>query len=327
MRPDCTVEEAHRLAMELFGVSGEVKPLASYSDQNFLVGGKVVLKVANSLEPEPVLRFQQAALQHVYRLNPALNTPQVIPRTNGDLLGRWKDDHIVWMVNFIPGQFISDVDVHSEPLLMRLGEYLGHMDRALESFEHEAMDRDLQWDLKQAGRLDTFLTYIDDVERKELVEHFMNRFHSHVVVRFAELRASVIHNDANDNNILVNADGNRIKGIIDFGDMVHTYTVCELAIAIAYMILDKDDMLGVLGSVVKGYHRVYPLEPAEIDVLFDLVCIRLCTSVCMSARERKNEPDNEYLAVSEAPAWEALNRLVKMDPKSVSTMIGDITSQ
>ena len=326
MRPSCTIEEARLLAGELFGVEGDVKQLASYSDQNFLVGGDYVLKIANSDEPEPVLRFQQTALQHVYRVDSALNTPQVIPLANGGMLGRWRESHVVWMVNFIPGHFISDLEMHHDRLLVGLGEYLGRLDAALESFEHEAMHRDLQWDLKQSGRLKDFLTYIDDVERRELVAHFLGRFHSLVVPRFPELRSSVIHNDANDNNILVHPEGDRVKSIIDFGDMVHTYTVCELAIAIAYMILGKDDMLGALGSVVKGYHRAYPLEPAEVEVLFDLVCMRLCTSVCMSARERRKEPENEYLAVSEAPAWNALHQLVGMDAKSVSTMIREITS-
>ena len=134
MRPDCTIDEARGVASMLFGVEGEVRQLASYSDQNFLVGGTHVLKVANSAEPEPVLRFQQEALLHVHRLDSALNTPQVMPLTSGETVGRWKDEHVVWMVNFIPGRFVSDLDVHSDALLIGLGEYLGRLDRALASF-------------------------------------------------------------------------------------------------------------------------------------------------------------------------------------------------
>ena len=115
------------------------------------------------------------------------------------------------------------------------------------------MHRDLQWDLKQAGRLDGFLSYIDDRERRDLVAQFLDRFHTQVAPRFPELRTSVIHNDANDNNILVQESGSQVKSIIDFGDMVHTYTICELAIAIAYMILDKEDLLHVARQVAKGY--------------------------------------------------------------------------
>ena len=82
--------------------------------------------------------------------------------------------------------------------------------------------------------------------------------------RFPELRTSVIHNDANDNNILVQESGSQVKSIIDFGDMVHTYTICELAIAIAYMILDKEDLLHVARQRWRrGITAVYPLEPSR----------------------------------------------------------------
>ena len=51
----------------------------------------------------------------------------------------------------------------------------------------------------------------------------------------------MIHGDANDYNILVDAAGARVTSILDFGDMVHTATVCDLAIALAYVMLDKQD--------------------------------------------------------------------------------------
>lgn len=318
MRPECTLEEAVLLARDLFGVDGSVRQLASYSDQNFLVGGDYVLKVANASEPEKVLRFQQAALQHVYRHDPSLNTPRVIPLVNGNGLGTWQNQHLVWMVNFIPGQFISDLEVHSEPLLLSVGAYMGRLNHALASFQHEAMHRDLQWDLQHAGRLSEFLHYIDEPDQAGLLNQFLERFKTHAQPRFSELRTSVIHNDANDNNILVNQAGDDIKGIIDFGDMVYTFTICELAIAIAYMILGKKDAIDVAGTVARGYHSVYPLKRVEIEVLFDLVCMRLCTSVCMSAREKRKAPDNEYLAVSEAPAWNMLWQLAGMSPQRVT---------
>ena len=54
-------------------------------------------------------------------------------------------------------------------------------------------------------------------------------------------RARAIHGDLNDYNVLVGGDGDvesrdqRVTGIVDFGDMVHSYRVGDLAIAIAYV--------------------------------------------------------------------------------------------
>jgi 4-aminobutyrate aminotransferase-like enzyme len=132
------------------------------------------------------------------------------------------------------------------------------------------------------------------------------------------LRTSVIQNDANDYNVLVNAPATRdrqVVGLVDFGDMVETWTVQELAVAVAYAILGKADPLTAAAAVVGGYHEALPLEEPELEVLAHLVPLRLCTSVCLSARRRTEEPDNEYLTISEAPAWKSLQALSSLHPR------------
>ena len=43
--------------------------------------------------------------------------------------------------------------------------------------------------------------------------------------------------------------------------------------------------------------------------------MRLCVSVCHAAHQRRLKPDNEYLSISERPAWEALERLADVHPR------------
>jgi len=50
-------------------------------------------------------------------------------------------------------------------------------------------------------------------------------------------------------------------------------------------------------------------------VLFPLICIRLAVSVVNSAQRKTLVPDDPYVIVSEAPAWEALARLAKVHPR------------
>lgn len=50
----------------------------------------------------------------------------------------------------------------------------------------------------------------------------------------AQLPQQVLHSDANDRNLVVSSDGSKVIGIFDFGDMVHSARVFELAICIAY---------------------------------------------------------------------------------------------
>ncbi len=331
-RPAFSIREAETFLQRFYGRSGKLRGLPSYSDQNFRVDcrdAQYVLKIANADEPYEVLDFQQKAILHVRAEAPTLRLPAVIPALDGAYLHRvpakkHKEDggvhHLVWMVSYLPGQFVSDLPTHPPTLLESLGVFLGSLDRVLASFEHPAMHRDLNWDLKQVGRLHNLLDHIKESEKKHLVLQFLERLDGQKAGRLSSLRQSVIHNDANDNNVLIAGapDALRIGGIIDFGDMVYSYTIGELAIAIAYMILGKPDPLDTALHVLRGYHQIYPLIPEEIEVLFDLVCLRLCTSVCMSARERSLAPDNAYLAVSEQPAWEMLGRLANINPETAS---------
>jgi hypothetical protein len=47
----------------------------------------------------------------------------------------------------------------------------------------------------------------------------------------------------------------------------------------------------------------------ETATVYPLTCVRLVQSVLMSAHSRALEPDNEYLGVTEGPAWRMLEFL------------------
>ena len=49
-----------------------------------------------------------------------------------------------------------------------------------------------------------------------------------------------------------------------------------------------------------------------VAVLYPLICARLCVSVTNSAYQQSVEPDNDYLTISERPAWALLDKLEKI---------------
>src|SRR5260221_6442460 len=91
------------------------------------------------------------------------------------------------------------------------------------------------------------------------------------------------------------------------------FTVGEPAIAAAYAILGKDDPLAAAGSVLAGYHEILPLTEEEIAAFFALMAARLAVSVVNSAHRKALVPDDPYVTASEAPAWEALERVGAID--------------
>ena len=82
----------------------------------------------------------------------------------------------------------------------------------------------------------------------------------------------------------------------------------------AYAALSAPDPLAVIATVRAGFHEVRPLDDAEDRLLLDLVALRLCTSVALSAHQSRLDPDDPYLTVSEAPAWLLLERLIAIEP-------------
>jgi 4-aminobutyrate aminotransferase-like enzyme len=106
--------------------------------------------------------------------------------------------------------------------------------------------------------------------------------------------------------------GANITGILDLGDIVYSYAIADLAIAIAYAVLDKDDPLDAAVSIARGYAQSRPLDDDEVAALFGLVLLRLCASVCIAATQQRQRPEDPYLSISQAPIARTLPRLASV---------------
>ena len=131
-----------------------------------------------------------------------------------------------------------------------------------------------------------------------------------------------IHNDGNDQNILVDRKGN-FNGIIDFGDMVYSYQVAEPAVCMAYVALGKSESYRPMANVLKGYHSKFPLKNIELEAAIYISCIRLCISVTMAAWRTKLFPSNKYLLVSQHQAWNFLRKMRDEDLEIFSKKMVD----
>lgn len=329
--PRFTPAEAVNFAQQYYGLTASATSLTSERDQNFLLTTaeqrqQYVLKIANAQEERAILELQNESLRHV-AAHSSIPVAQLYPAIDGQAIttitGADGVTHFVRLLTYLPGKPLGAVKPHAPELLQHLGEYLGKLDQALATFDHPAADRVLQWDLQQASAvIHRYQGDIADPARRQLVKQMLADFEAHTLPLLSQVRTSIIHNDGNDYNVLVGDQpggglAGRTKvvtGVIDFGDMVRTYTVSEPAIAAAYAMLDKPDPLAAAVALVRGYHAVYPLTETEIAVLYPLICMRLCMSVCISAHQQALQPDNRYLSISEAPAWALLEKLATLSP-------------
>ncbi len=73
------------------------------------------------------------------------------------------------------------------------------------------------------------------------------------------------HGDLNDHNMVVSADGQRVTCLLDFGDSLESTLVYDLAICMAYLMLDKEEPIAAGLAIARAYHRVLPLEEREAN--------------------------------------------------------------
>jgi 4-aminobutyrate aminotransferase-like enzyme/Ser/Thr protein kinase RdoA (MazF antagonist) len=326
--PRISKDEAVRIAADLYGLDVFATSLPSERDQNFLLStsqtdlqshrsapnDQYVLKIANSEEALGMLELQNELIRFLTERRIDLAFPRIIRTRLGDAIATIKGvdgrEHFVRLLTWLDGVCFSKAEPHGHKLLSSLGRALAQMDAALADFSHPAAHREFYWDLRNAAVARALVDLLPE-SRRSLVQRYFSEWEK---IDWSRLRFSVIHNDPNDYNILVaEPPEERVTAILDYGDVVHTATVCELAIALAYVMLDKRDPIGAAARVVTAYHETYPLTESEIDALYPLAVTRLCCSVCFAARQTSDAPDNEYLNISNTPAWALLERLPKLE--------------
>ena len=321
-RPEISVADATTALHRWWGLDGDLEVLPSERDRNFLVRGNDgapthVLKIANLDEAADFLACQDQAMARLAKAG--VPVQHVVSAIDGRDLVPLGDPGppLARVLTWLPGRTLASVDAPTTDLLTDLGTAMGRSATALLDFDHPAAHREFHWDVLRAGRvIGDALDEIDDIERRTLLTAVLDRLQSELVPHLTMLRRSVIQNDANDHNILVSEDGRRVVGLLDFGDMIHSITAHEAAVACAYAMLGRDDPTGVMKAVIHGFVGTCPLSADEIDALPSLVIARLATSVAVSARQGRLS-DDPYLRVSEAPAWDLLERLHAMAPSEL----------
>ncbi len=337
LRPEISAAEARDILRVRWSLEAEVTPLDGERDRNFRArcdGFDGVLKVSPSGVSRERLEFEHRVMAHVAkRTSVHIATPRPPIAARGAGAGITvttaltpRGTYPARLLSYLEGEMLARLRPRDPGLLEGLGRMVGEVDHALAVFPLAPGDRPLfdasgddgRWHLENAGGvIATRLAAIEDLERRALVAEISERF-DEIAPRLPELPRSLVHHDANDWNVLCTTPrlaSPRPVALLDWGDMSEAATVVDLAVAIAYAVLEQGDPLAVAASVTRGYNLARPLAEAEVEVLFDLIRARLAVSVSISAARRREESASvdaaldPYLSVSEAGAWKALEAL------------------
>ena len=296
----------------------EIKKLAGYDNVNYLVttSNNIFIFKTYTYDKDlfDLVVAESELLDHLSKSNDN-HYPKPIKTKNGEwtiIIDFDRRRTIIRLLSYLEGDFLAEVK-HSPTLVKAFGVFLANTDLQLQGFNHYTIRaRRYVWDIQHLDLIEPFIQDISEPHNRSIVEYFIQQYSEVVLPRLYELRKSIIHNDANDWNVLVN--NGQITGLIDFGDVVYAPLVQEIAVAITYVIMGKKDPLQWAGYLLNGYHHHFELETMEIDLLYYFIAARLCISVCNSAHSKKLDPKNEYISISEEPAWELLNVWLSINP-------------
>ncbi|MCR9244425.1 MAG: aminotransferase class III-fold pyridoxal phosphate-dependent enzyme [bacterium] len=313
----------------LFGLDLAIGSRLAGENENYLVtrgDERWVLKIETA-PTAGLLAAEQAAMAAVQAADPQLCVPLVVQAAAGGDAASLPDGRTARLLGFVDGTAWRDA-VEKAPasaaLLADLGRRLGRVALTLADLPQrlgnptieQAVERTHAWDLTAAGQHWQHVAELTEpTERAALDRAF--QIHGAWRHELDALPRGLIHGDANDENVLVAGDA--VVGLLDFGDALVNPIVCDLALALAYVVQHydagrADDRLAAAAKVVAAYHAERALSPAELDVVFPLVLGRLAVTLAMCAYRRTVDANRTTWFASERSAWRALHDLVAVTP-------------
>ncbi|MFM8329588.1 MAG: peptidoglycan DD-metalloendopeptidase family protein, partial [Actinomycetales bacterium] len=304
---------AASITQKIWGVTGEVESLAGERDLNFKISGDriSILKFYPNKAEIDYLNLQDRILIHLSKLNlvPKLLTSKEKSFTHEVESG------LVRLLEWIDGTMWAEKGTHSTEEIIELGQVIAKIDSELGKLELSNADsnllsREFIWNMLQADRALEWCSKISDEELRNLVTQTLTRFSGQVKTRLNDFSQQLIHNDANEWNIVISKSGPKL---IDFGDVIIAPRIVGLAVAGAYVSLGAQDPSFEVSKLVRGYHSVSPLKVSEIEILHDLVKTRIAMSIANAALQISANPENSYLEISQNQTPDALKLLSATD--------------
>jgi len=310
--PALSETQALRLLAEHYGLQARVQALGSQQDQNFRVDcshGRFVLKVCHGDYAVQELEAQHAALG--FLRDQGVPVPGVRPAQDGQHLLALKVDGQpvrVRLLSYIEGQTLTRLPYMAPRLMRELGALCARVDLALAGFAHPGLERTLQWDPRHAqAMIAHLLPVLAEGPRKARVQAAAAQAQAHLAPLQAQLPMQAVHLDITDDNAVWQRDAQRqwqLQGVIDFGDLVHTWRIADLSVTCAALLHHVEgDPFRILPAIA-AYHALNPLNEAELRALWPMIVARAAVLVLSGEQQVSVDPGNCYSRDNLAHEWQ-----------------------
>ncbi len=306
--PQVTEAQAEQIVAQHYGLTARAKLLGSNQDCNFLLYDAAddivgVLKIANPAFNATELDAQDVAADLIAETEPSLRIAVPLPNLAGDkctmLSGLLDKTAYIRLLRFLPGGTLYESGYLPPAAVAGLGDVAGRVSRALAGFEHPGLDRALQWDPRYgAGVVAQLLSHVADPARRSTVEQAAAAAWSRIRPLADRLPRQATHLDLTDANVVVTRGAGGAAhpdGVIDFGDLSHSWAVSELAITASSVLgHDGSDPTSILPAV-RAFHAIRPLSADEAEVVWPILVLRTAVLIVSGAQQATLDPGNAYV--------------------------------
>lgn len=294
------------------------KKMEGYDSINYKVvtenNEKYVLKYYRSIIDWEIVEAENHLLNYLRDLD--FEISQVIQNLNEQTLSKYEDGSFSRLLTFVEGNFLSEVN-HTDELMFSFGQKTALLTKSLAHFSHPVYEKRRQaWDLKYASDNKYLTQYVENVSDRKLVEYYFDQWEQFTLPDLNNLHFQIIHSDLNDWNVLTK--NGLVSGCIDFGDTAYSPRICEVAIALTYLMFEKNEPIQTTARFIEGYCSILQLTRKEIELLAMLIPMRLIISLCNSAHRKflaqNTNEDLSYILISEKSSWTLLRKWITLNP-------------
>jgi Ser/Thr protein kinase RdoA (MazF antagonist) len=340
--PRVTSSQAEEIALEYYGMDGSAERLAAEHDDTFRLvtpaGPARLLKISVLDERAgDAVSFQTAVLLHLAAAAPGLPAQRAVAALDGapEVRTGAGPARLVRMTSWLEGDLLGRAAITARQR-RDLGATLARLNIALRGLRHPGAHRTHLWDLQHFGERRALLGELPgsgllpeveralDGDRKALaagvrgaLDDCLDRFDGLVRPALSGTPAQVIHTDFHGENLLT--DGQRVTGILDFGDALAGPVAMDVGVAACYQLGTGPGLLAPALDVVAGYHAVDPLSAADLALAAEFIVARVAARIIVSQWNALREPANRgYLLRRTPQAIEHLAALRLLTPDEIA---------
>ncbi|MDY6999048.1 MAG: aminotransferase [Actinomycetota bacterium] len=331
--PQVAESQAHDILAGHYGLAATVRSLGSQQDKNFLVsdadGAPLgVLKIANPAFTGTELEAQDLAAGLIADAEPGLRVAVPVPNTAGrgctEVSGLLDGTAYVRLLRYLDGGTLATLGYLPPEAAAGLGTVAGRVSRALAGFDHPGLDRILQWDLRFGMEVVEGLgSHVGDPALRGRLRDAAHQAWQRITLLDSQLPRQAVHLDLTDANVVLAPESGppRPDGVIDFGDLCHTWAVSELAITASSVLGHPGSQLTSVLPVIRAFHALRPLSRAEAEALWPMLVLRTVVLIVSGAQQADLDPDNDYLTEQADAERRMFELATSIPPEVMSALI------